>query len=279
MALRREEGFREADASTLGALAAQLSTHLMAERTAEVERLRYGARSRERERERWARELHDETIQGLGALRMQLANARDTGDPAALSAAVGEALGGIEREVMGIRHLITELRPAALDELGLEAAIEALARRAQAVYGLQVKTQIALEAGGEQRRFDADVETTVYRIVQEALNNVSRHAKASHATVSVAVEEGAIVATVADDGQGMADTESAGSGHTGRQNGHTGEANTAEIPMGGFGLPGMHERAELVGGALELSSAPGQGTTLRLTVPLEGRLEEPAPAE
>jgi signal transduction histidine kinase len=293
VALRRDGGFRQADSSALAALASSLTTHLMAERTAEVERLRYGARSREHERERWARELHDETVQGLGALRMQLANARDTGDPSKLNDAVEQALGGLEREVMGIRHLITELRPAALDELGLEAAIEALARRAQAVYGLEVETQIDLEAGGEQRRFDADLETTVYRIVQEALNNVSRHAKATHATVSVAVRDGAIVATVQDNGQGMPDARAVtavAGGPNGQRNGRAaadsgaagsdgaGSGVSADIPMGGYGLPGMRERAELVGGELALSSAPGEGTTLRLTVPLEGRLETPANA-
>lgn len=280
VALRRDESFRSADSSTLTALAASLTTHLMTERTAEVERLRYGARSRERERERWARELHDETVQGLGALRMQLANARDSGDPGQLNAMVEQVLGGLEREVMSIRHLITELRPAALDELGLEAAIEALARRAQAVYGLTVDTQIDLEVDGEQRRFDADLETTVYRIVQEALNNVSRHAKATHATVNVAVRDRAIVAIVQDNGQGLPPEREMTAGSAarsdGRSNGRSAVDAASEVPTGGFGLPGMRERVQLVGGELELTSAPGEGTTLRLVVPLEGRMEAAA---
>jgi signal transduction histidine kinase len=258
----------------------------MAERTAEVERLRYGAQARERERERWARELHDDTVQGLGVLRMQLANARDSGDVEQLRAAVEEALGGLEREVQGIRHLITELRPAALDDLGLAAALEALARRAQAVYGLDVQTDFELGPEGEQRRLDPELETTIYRVVQEALTNVSRHAQATHAVVRVADHENTITATVSDDGRGLepgvggsravaagTDAHAAASAPNGSAPNGSGE----HVP-GGFGMPGMGERAELVGGALELTSSPGHGTTVRLIVPLGDRPEVPAGA-
>ena len=109
--------------------------------------------ARERERTRWAREIHDESIQGIGALRLQLANARDIDDKEALSEAVDAVLEGLGNEIDGLRHLITELRPAALDDLGLAAALEALARRAQAIDGLDVKTEIDL--GAARRRADA----------------------------------------------------------------------------------------------------------------------------
>ena len=103
--------------------------------------------ARERERTRWAREIHDESIQGIGALRLQLANARDAATTSeALSEAVDAVLEGLGKEIDGLRHLITELRPAALDDLGLAAALEALARRAQAIDGLEVKTEIDLGA-------------------------------------------------------------------------------------------------------------------------------------
>ena len=115
-----------------------------AERSVEIERLRYGMEAREHERTRWAREIHDESIQGIGALRLQLANARDLDDRQALSEAVDTVLEGLGTEIDGLRHLITELRPAALDDLGLAAALEALARRAQAIDGLDVETEIDL---------------------------------------------------------------------------------------------------------------------------------------
>jgi signal transduction histidine kinase len=249
--------------------------------------LRYGAQARERERERWARELHDDTVQGLGVLRMQLANARDSGDLGQLRAAVEEVLGGLEREVQGIRHLITELRPAALGDLGLAAALEALARRAQAVYGLDVQTEFELGPDSEQRRLDSELETTIYRVVQEALTNVSRHAQATHAVVRVAERENTITATVSDDGrgfqQGPGDARGSGAGagvHTApaAPNGAAPNGSSEQAP-GGFGMPGMGERAELVGGTLEVTSSPGRGTTVRLIVPLGDRPEVLAGAE
>jgi signal transduction histidine kinase len=208
---------------------------------------------------------------------MQLANARDSGDPQQLDAAVNDVSEGLQREIVGIRHLITELRPAALSDLGLEAALEALARRAEAIYGLQVQTVVQLSDGHEQGRLDPELETTVYRIMQEGLNNVSRHAQASNAAISVTEQDGVLVAAVSDDGKGVADTpngRAAAPGHDGRTT-----DSESPVPSGGYGLPGMRERAELVGGELELSSAPGQGTTLRLSVPLAGRPEGTPRAE
>ncbi len=99
-----------------------------------------------------------------------------------------DVLEGLGQEIDGLRHLITELRPAALDDLGLVPALEALARRAQAIDGLEVQTEIDL--GLEQQRLDAELESTIYRVVQEALTNVSRHAHATRAVVSVARRNG-----------------------------------------------------------------------------------------
>jgi signal transduction histidine kinase len=260
IAARTDSGFRDPDRKALQAFAASVAQRLAAERSVEIERLRYGMEARERERTRWAREIHDESIQGIGALRMRLANARDTDDRDALKAAVDDVLEGLGNEIDGLRHLITELRPAALDDLGLAAALEALARRAQAIDGLEVQTEIALENGGGDldHRLDPELESTVYRIVQEALTNVSRHAEASRAVVSVVERNGVVSASVTDDGKGMPDEARLGP----REDG------------GGFGTGGMRERAELVGGELEWTPAPGGGTTVRLTVPLSGR---PAP--
>jgi len=257
IALRSDGGFRDPDRQALNAFATSIAQRMAAERSVEIKRLRYGMEARERERTRWAREIHDETIQGLGALRLRLANARDLDEQAALSAAVETVLEGLGDEIDGLRHLITELRPAALDDLGLAAALRALARRAQAIDGLEVQTELDLGPEHEQRRLDAELESTIYRVVQEALTNVSRHAQATTATISIVERDGVIRASVTDDGRGLPEADRLGPRGDGLE--------------GGFGMSGMRERAELVGGELELVPAPGKGTTMRLTVPLAGR--------
>ncbi|HEY5044711.1 MAG TPA: sensor histidine kinase [Solirubrobacteraceae bacterium] len=257
IALRGDGGFRDPDRRALNAFATSIAQRLAAERSVEIKRLRYGMEARERERTRWAREIHDETIQGLGALRLKLANARDLDEQASLSATVETVLEGLGDEIDGLRHLITELRPAALDDLGLAAALQALARRAQAIDGLEVQTELDLGPEDEQRRLDAELESTIYRVVQEALTNVSRHAQATQATISIVERDGVISASVTDDGQGLPEADRLGPRGDGLE--------------GGFGMSGMRERAELVGGELELVPAPVKGTTMRLTVPLAGR--------
>jgi signal transduction histidine kinase len=282
IALRREGGFRGPDREALAAFAASVAQRLAAERSVEIKRLRFGMEARERERTRWAREIHDETVQGLGALRLKLATARDEhnrlapspaepvsaaaageggareGGVRTLSAAVDDVLEGLGQEIDGLRHLITELRPAVLDDLGLVPALEALARRAQAIDGLEVRTEIALDP--ERERLDAELESTIYRVVQEALTNVSRHAQATRAVVGVRMlgEGSSVRVAVTDDGRGLP-ANGAGLGPRG------------DGLEGGFGMSGMRERAELVGGELELGPAAGGGTTVRLTVPLAGR--------
>ena len=171
-------------------------------------------------------------------------------------------LEGLGHEIDGLRHLITELRPAALDDLGLAAALEALARRAQAIDGLEVETQIELAHNGdagaaEARRLDPELESTIYRIVQEALTNVSRHAQATKAVVRVAESDGVLRASVTDDGKGLPGAERLGPRGDGLE--------------GGFGMGGMRERAELIGGELEFAPAPGRGTIVQLSVPLDAR--------
>jgi len=266
IALRTSGGFRRPDQDALNAFATSVAQRLVAERTVEIKRLRYGMEARERERTRWAREIHDESIQGMGALRLQLANARDREDPETLSKTVDDVLEGLAHEIDALRHLITELRPAALDDLGLAAALEALARRAQAIDGLDVTTEIDLgkasdRSGDEDqlddRRLDSELESTIYRVVQEALTNVSRHAQATSAVVSITERDGVLRASVTDDGRGLPNAERLGPRGDGLE--------------GGFGMGGMRERAELVGGELEFVPAPEQGTTVRLLVPLGGR--------
>jgi two-component system, NarL family, sensor histidine kinase DevS len=267
IALNADRSFRKPDREALGAFASSVAQRLAAERSVEINRLRFGMQAREHERTRWAREIHDESIQGIGALRLQLANARDVDDADALKAVVDSVLEGLGHEIDGLRHLITELRPAALDDLGLTAALEALARRAQAIDGLDVTTEIDLSglpavatdaAGNDSGRLDEELESTVYRVAQEALTNVSRHAEASRAVVRVRVIGEELELTVTDDGRGLPDASRLGPRGDGLE--------------GGFGMSGMCERAELVGGELQLIPAPERGTTVRLTVPLARHL-------
>jgi two-component system, NarL family, sensor histidine kinase DevS len=271
IALRGEGAFRGPDREALKAFATSVAQRLAAERSVEIERLRYGMEARERERTRWARELHDESIQGMGALRMKLANARDLDDPKVLSETIDMVLEGLGQEIEGLRHLITELRPAALDDLGLAAALQALARRAQAIDGLEVTTEIDLgtelseSMGGgsaaDAPRLDPELESTIYRVVQEALTNVSRHAQATKAVVRVSEQGGILRASVTDDGRGLPDAGTLGPRGDGLE--------------GGFGMAGMRERAELVGAELQFAAAAGGGTTVSLFVPLAHRPAAP----
>jgi signal transduction histidine kinase len=262
IALRSDGAFNDKNRTDIAAFAADLRRRIEEIRTTELRRLRYGNEARERERTRWAREIHDESIQGIGALRLALAHARDEGDTEKLVKAVDVALEGLGHEIDGLRHLITELRPAALDDLGLAAALQALARRAQAIDGLDVVIEIDVADGspdgdGGERRLDPELESTVYRIVQEALTNVSRHAEASRAVVHVCERDGVLEASVTDDGRGLPEAERLGPRGDGLE--------------GGFGMGGMRERAELVGGQLEFGPAPERGTRVRLVVPLARR--------
>jgi signal transduction histidine kinase len=266
VALLTDARFTDKNRSEIGAFASDLARRLEEIRSTEIRRLRYGNEARERERTRWAREIHDESIQGIGALRLALANARDEGNPATLAKAVDDALEGLGHEIDGLRHLITELRPAALDDLGLAAALQALARRAQAIDGLDVSIEIDLAEAASNgddgdpaadRRLDPELEGTIYRVVQEALTNVSRHAQASKAVVRVSERDGVLEASVTDDGRGMPGADRLGPRGDGLE--------------GGFGMGGMRERAELVGGQLEFAPAPERGTVVRLLVPLTRR--------
>ena len=178
--------FDRGDAAAAHDLARTLAERLETERSRERERLLHGVRARELERARWARELHDETVQDLGALRLLLAGARDRNDVEQLRRAIDAAIRHVDREVDALRHLVTALRPAVLDDLGLVAALEALARRAGAVDRLSVQTDIAID--GSVPRLDPEVESAIYRIAQEALTNAAKHSGATRARLAFRIE-------------------------------------------------------------------------------------------
>jgi signal transduction histidine kinase len=197
-------------------------------------------RAAEEERRRWARELHDQTLQSLGGLRMLLAAARRDVDSQRLRAAVGEAVDRIEDEIHALRGLIRELRPAALDELGAAAAIEDLAARASERHGLAVTASVRLAAA----RCSPELETALYRIVQEALTNAVRHGDPHSIHIDVAQGGDFIHAVIRDDGHGF----------------------DPDAPADGFGLTGMRERVALLHGELELLTST-QGTTVAAALP------------
>jgi signal transduction histidine kinase len=213
----------------------------------EGEKLQHAIEAAEHERRRWARELHDETLQELGALSTALDSAARQPGEDELRAAVGRAVEHAERCIGEVQTLINELRPAALDELGLEAALEALADRAEAAGGPRVECVLELDpAAAPARGRPTELETTVYRVVQEALNNAIKHSGATRVEIRVSAREGPLQISVGDDGAGF-DSRRAGRG---------------------FGLIGMRERAALVGGRLMVESEPGRGTTVRAKFPV-----------
>jgi len=258
---RLEDGpaFSREDQRLLEAFAASAATAVATAVTVEGERRRQRLAAAEQERAHWARELHDETLQNLAALRLGLAAQLHNSDPAEVIETVRDAVTHLEHEIRTLRALVTDLRPAALDDLGAQAAIEDLAERARG-RGIEVDLAIdlAYEQGREPDRHGTEVETTMYRIVQEALNNAAKHGDARHARVEIVEDDTSIRVTVRDDGRGFDPIA------------HT----------DGFGLLGMRERVELLQGTLEVSSSPGQGTTIRAAFPTDHRSgAEPAAVE
>lgn len=244
--LSRGPEFDAADEEALTGFAGAAATAVATARSVEHELLRHSIEVQEHERRRWARELHDQTLQGLGALQLLLSSALGTGDPERVRVAAGDAVDILGAEIDGLREIITDLRPAALDELGVEPAIDALAKRVTAASGIAVETVIDLDPGGA--RPAPDVESAIYRLVQEGLTNAVKHSGATSVRVSISERDGALSVVVADDGAGF----------------------DPAARTGGFGLVGMHERVALAGGRLEVDSAPGAGVTLRATLPAAG---------
>ena len=171
----------EEDEQLLLAFAASAATAVATARSVEAQRLRERSPAPRPSAARWARELHDETLQGLGGLRMLVSAARRRDDADAMRAALEEVVGTIDGEIEGLRALITELRPAALDELGPAPAIEELAdahRRPPRARGRRPTTRVRRAAAR------AEVETALYRLVQEALTNAVKHAGATRVAVA-----------------------------------------------------------------------------------------------
>jgi signal transduction histidine kinase len=223
--------------ATRAAAAVELS-----ERT-QRDTLRRVVAGQELERRRLARELHDETGQALTSILLGLKALEDAGDASGREQAAAELRGLVVATLQDVRRLAVELRPKALDDFGLLAAVERLAD----VFGEQMAVETDVEAQLGPERLPPEVETALYRIVQEALTNVMKHARASHVSILLMRKERSAVAVVEDNGVGfVADGDEDG---------------------GGLGLIGMRERVALLDGRLEVESSP-RGTTIVAEVPL-----------
>ena len=249
---RRTAGpeFSDDDEQLLAGFAASAAAAVATARSVAEERLRLSIDAAEQERKRWARELHDDTLQGLAGVGVLLGSAVRAGSDDAMRRGIEAAQAQIREEVAKLRGLIAELRPAALDEIGLRAAVEGLIERTAATQGLEISAAVELASDSGAPRLAPEIENTAYRIVQEALTNVAKHAGATRAEVRVTEAGDRLEVEVRDDGRGF-------------------EPSAAST---GFGLTGMRERVEMLGGALALESSPaGLGTLVRASLPLHRR--------
>jgi signal transduction histidine kinase len=240
-------GFDANEQHAFDAFAASAATTIATVEAAETEKLKLSIEASERERRRWARELHDETLQELGALRFVLETAGE--DASALPADLRQgALEHVNRSIRNLQGLITELRPSVLDELGVKPAIETLVRESAERSGIEIEVDVRLASEGDAapRRLAPDIEATIYRLVQEGLNNAIKHAAPDKITVAVTDYPTTVVVAVTDDGRGF----------------------DPKLAERSFGLIGMEERVALAGGTLRVESAPGEGTEVRAELPL-----------
>ncbi len=205
--------------------------------------------AQEDERKRIARELHDETAQSLTSIKLLLKVIEDTQDLGQAKKMAGLLRQMVSKAMEDVSALARDLRPSVLDDMGLEVSLANHIERCSAILNKNIDFHLH---GLQNHRFPSYVETTVYRIVQEALTNVMRHTQAENISVVVRYGDGILTAIVEDDGIGFDPEAVAGSG--GR----------------GLGLFGMKERAMLVGGTLEIESEHGAGTTVYLHIPVTG---------
>ena len=200
--------------------------------------------AQEEERLRLARELHDDTIQSVIALKQRVQLAQASVKDQTSRRTLGELETLSEQTIENLRRMTRALRPIYLEDLGLVTALEMLARETSQNNSLDVE----FEKTGEEQRLSREVELALYRMAQEALNNVVRHSQAKRADLQLSFGEKEIKLEVSDNGLGFDMPKSP----------------TDFAPSGHFGLLGIRERADLIGARLEVESAPGKGTRLRV---------------
>jgi signal transduction histidine kinase len=246
----------------IGDLAEAFNSMLSAIRQAEAirnerERLRQVflkrvIRAQEEERRRVARELHDETGQALASLMVGLRNVESAPTPSKMRTRLLELREILASTLDRVRRLAYDLRPSVLDDLGLLSALSIHAHQYQERFKVKVDVQVV---GVDSGDLSPEVETTIYRIVQEALLNAARHASCTHIDVLLQVRDGQLSVIIEDNGCGFDVDQIFGKEHSQTK----------------LGLYGMKERAELVGGDLEIESKPGKGCTIYLNVPFQGQ--------
>jgi two-component system sensor histidine kinase DegS len=206
-------------------------------------------RAQEEERKRVSRELHDDTAQLLLSLSRQIdnfirnqhsSNSKQVTFLKSLQEQVNDC-------VQSVNRYAQDLRPSLIDDLGLMAALRSLVKRAREYDGMEIK----LEESGEERRLPSEIEMLLYRVVQEALNNAWRHARATEVCLNIRFHENRVEVTVNDNGKGF----------------NVQETMNTLTQTGKLGLIGMQERARLLGGELEFDSSPGKGTRVTFTLP------------
>lgn len=240
------EEFGESDERVATALAEWAAVAIGNARSVATERLRFAMDAAEQERLQWARELHDETLQGLAAIRLLLATGRQ-GDPEGLRSAVDASIEQIDDEIASMRGLISDLRPDSLSELGIVNALQGLAERMRP-RAPDVRIDVTpADPAPAPGRLPAAIEVALYRVAQEAITNAIRHGQAGAITIALHRDAGRTAVSIHDDGSGF---------------------DPDEVDLG-YGLIGMRERAELAGGKLLIDSTPGEGTTVRLRIPLD----------
>jgi len=233
--------------------AAQQSRLEALEKQEEIRRelLRHTVQAQEDERARIARELHDETSQTLTAFTLELATLRELAKRKPQMKTIVDRLQEHSRQMsQGLYNMVHDLRPAQLDDLGLVPAIKFLLDSEYCPKGMKVAFQVT----GAQKRLDSLIETVLYRVTQEALTNVNRHAETNQAIVRLDYAPAEVTLGVLDSGKGF-------------------DPNEPLRPPRGWGLEGMRERIASVGGQLILYSAPGRGTTVEVVIPLQGQGE------
>lgn len=233
-------GFTADDERLMRTFAATAANAVAMARSVEAGRLRSAIAAADAERARWARDLHDQTLQSLGGLRVLLAAALRRAETGGAGELLRQAIEDTEQEIGNLRAMISDLRPSMLDDFGLLPALQALLER-RGRDGLNIVGELTLpdpELGGES--LEPELETTIYRLIQEALTNVVRHAQAQTVRVTVAAEDGEVTVEVQDDGVGF----------------------DIDARVSGFGVAGMRERVYLAGGDLSIESSE-RGTLLR----------------
>ncbi len=246
----RRNQFLAAQQARLEALE-QVQRELVARENLRRELLRHIVIAQEEERMRIARELHDETSQLLTAFHLNLATLHKRLEQPTESRELIDRLRQLCQEMsQSIHRILHDLRPSQLDHLGLTSALQHLAEESMKDLGLEV----TFDVHGTRRRLDPVTETVIYRVAQEALTNVSRHAQTQRAWLCLEYQAQQLILRIRDAGIGFEPSQPFNNGR-------------------GLGIAGMRERVEALGGILRLESAPGKGTLVQVTIPLGGQFE------